>query len=306
MEADIYKVIENIKKLDLSQYPYSEIVTQIANAGIIGHIVVTLRPGYPIFRARPNGNGEHFFSKCQLTYKPHQLNTSCQRASLPNTTMFYGSILPEIIVAGDLDNTRVAPTFEAVSWLRDKTTKGHGKVTYSRWVATENLNLMAIVQHKDFLDKSSYIRELMGSYDEFLENNIEKKESSMAFTTFLANEFAKEVKENDYEYLISAAYSKFAVDNGFDGVLYPSVKMGGAGLNVALTPEAADMKLQLSLVLECSAYKLYDRTVLDNDYQAILYPNQTHFELIKIDGEEHGGVENCLNELGLKSLDELA
>ncbi len=305
MNESIHTIINSIKTLDLSQYPHSEILAELQKAGLIGYVVVQLHSGYPIFRARPNYDGERFYSKCQLTYKPSHLNKSCQRASLPGMSMFYGSILPGNIVKGDLDNVRVAPTFEAVPWLRDKTTKGYGKITFTRWVVTNTLYLIAIVQHENFQNKNSYIRELMGKYDEFLEKNIERKSDSMILCNFLANEFAKEVNKNDYEYLITATFTKFLVDQGFDGVIYPSVKLEGAGLNIAITPQAADIKLQLTLALECSAYKLFDKTILDNDYQALFYPNQTHFDYLAVDGGDRAGLENCLKILGISTLDEL-
>jgi len=95
------------------------------------------------------------------------------------------------------------------------------------------------------------------------------------------------------------------VQNGFDGVLYPSVRLNGAGFNVAITPQAADTKLQLVLAMECPVYKLNDKTVMDNDFQAELYFNQTHFEYKKVDDEYHAGMEECLKALGVNSLDDL-
>lgn len=305
MSQDINTIINNIKSFDLSKYPHREILEEIKKIGIIGHVCVQLHQGYPIYRARPNYGEERYKSKCELTYKPSHLNKTCQRASLSGASMFYGSILPEKIVEGDLDDARVAPIYEAVPWFRNKTTKGIRKVTFTKWEVTSTLKLIAIVQHESFQNKNSYIRELMGKYDEFLAKNIDRKSDGMVFCNFLAGEFAKEVFDNDFEYLISATFSKHLLDNGLDGVIYPSVKLQGAGLNIALKPEAADSKLQLKIALECTGYKLRDIAVLDNDYHAILYPNQTHFDYEKIEGEDHGGIEECLEQLGINSIDEL-
>jgi len=304
MRAEVQEAIDTLKKFDLSSYPYNEILEQIRNVGVIGHLQVTLHPEKSIYRARLNDTDEHFNSKCQLTYKPQQLNKTCQRASTPQMTMFYGSILPEELEEGELNLTRVVPTYEAISWLRDKTSKGHKTVTYSRWVVTQDINLLAILQHDEFYDRSSYTRKLMNDFNNFLNQNPDKKDDTIAFTTFLASEFAKEV-ENDYDYLISAAFTKSIVDKGFDGVLYPSVKLSGTGFNVALTPHAADTKLHLAIVVECSAYKLNEHTVLDNDSHAILYPNQTHFEFQAINNDAHAGMEICLEKLGVHSIDDL-
>lgn len=304
MRATTEQAINVLKGLDLTKYPYKEVRKQISNVGVIGHMGITFHLGKSIYRARPNSTDEHFYSKCQLTYKPQQFNKTYQRASTPNMTMFYGSVLPEEFETGELDESRVVPSYEAVSWLRDKATKGHRKITYSIWIVTQDINLIAILQHDKYYDNSSYTRRLMNDFKRFLNDNADKKDETIAFTTFLANQFAKEVKI-DHEYLISAAFTESMVEKGYDGVLYPSVKLGGTGFNVALTPQAADTKLQLGLVVECSAYKYYDKTVLDNDYQAILYPSQSNFELLRIENDDHAGIQECLDQLGLKSINDL-
>ena len=74
---------------------------------------------------------------------------------------------------------------------------------------------------------------------------------------------------------------------------------------MALTPQTADTKMNLEAVVECTAYKLYDKTILDNDYHTMLFPNQTHFELQRILDHSHAGEEICLKQLGLKTIEEL-
>jgi len=306
MLEEVQNSIKIIKELDLSKYPFSDIISQIKNAGEIGHLEVIFHPGKPIFRARLNENDEHFYSKCQLTYKPQQFNKTCQRASTPNMTMFYGSILPEELKEGELDNARVIASYEAIPWLRDKTVKGKKVITFTKWKVIQEIKLIAILQHGIFYDKSSYTKKLMDDFETFLNQNLDKKEETIAFTTFLASEFAKEVDTTkDYEYLISAAFTESIVSLGYDGVLYPSVQLNGTGFNVAITPKVADTKLELEAVMECSAYKLLDKIILDNDYQAILYPNQTNFVFSNLEEKYHAGETNCLRELGLSSIDEL-
>lgn len=306
MIEEVQTSIKILKELDLSKYPFSDIITQIKNTGNIGHLEVVFHPGKPVFRARLNDTEEGFYSKCQLTYKPQQLNKTCQRASTPNATMFYGSILPDDLKEGELDNARVIASYEAIPWLRDKKVKGKRAITYTKWIVTQDIKLIAILQHGNFYDKSSYTKKLMDDFELFLNQNIDKKEETIAFTTFIASEFAKEVDSSkDYNYLISAAFTESIVSLGYDGVLYPSVQLDGTGFNIALTPKTADTKLQLEVVMECSAYKLFDKIVLDNDLQAILYPNQTNFEYCKVDEKYHAGENDCLKKLGLSSIEEL-
>ena len=78
---------------------------------------------------------------------------------------------------------------------------------------------------------------------------------------FVSAEFAKEVK-NDNEYLISATIATDIVkDMGFDGIVYPSVPMGGqAGLNIALTPKTVNRKLRFRRTLEQTLYKNRDQS----------------------------------------------
>ena len=301
----IDNIIKDLKNLDLSKYPEQEIKDLISETGVIGHMGFTLHPNKSIFRARLNENDESFYSKCQLTYKPQHFNNTFQRASTPNKTMFYGSILPEITAKGDLGNTRVVPTYEAIPWLRDKTTKGVRKATFTRWIVTQDIKLIAILQHGNYYDKSSYTKQLMDDYNGFLELYPEQKEKTKKLMSYLSEEYAKDQIKNDYDYLISAVFSEILIDQGIDGVLYPSVRLGGAGFNVALTPQASDLKIGLAVVMECNIYKLYDKTVMDNNYQAILYPNQTHFVFEKVEDKFHAGEEICLKELGVRSIDEL-
>ncbi len=306
MRIEVKEAIERLKKLDLSTYPFGEITTQLNNVGVIGYMEVALHPGKNIYRARLNNNDEQFFSKCQLTYKPQQYNKTCQRASTPNFTMFYGSLLPEDLIEGDLNIVRAVPSYEAVPWLRDKNSKGMKRITYTKWTVLEDVKLIALLQHDKFYDKSSYTKKLMDDFNTFLNINKANREETIKFTSFISGEFAKEVDSSqDYNYLISAAFTKIILDKGYDGVLYPSVRLDGKGFNVALTPIATDTKLQLDVVMECTAYKLFEKTVLDNELQAELYPNQTHFEYTKVDDEFHAGQNECLKALGVNSIKEL-
>jgi hypothetical protein len=306
MRREVKDAVEKLKELDLSKYPYYDITNHIANVGSIGQLEITFHPGKFIYRAREHENNDHFMSKCQLTYKPQQYNKTCQRASTPNMTMYYGSVLPEEIEEGELDEVRVVPTFEASPWLRDKKSKGIKKITYTKWIVTQDIKLIGIIQHGNFYDKSSYTKKLMDDYDTFLSQLPDNKEETILFMSYMASEFAKEVDNSkDYDYLISAAFTETLIKNGFDGIMYPSVRLGGTGFNVALTPQTADQKLQLNVVMECTAYKLFDNTVLDNDFIATLYPNQTHFELKEVEEQFHIGISNCIRELGLTSIDEL-
>ncbi len=64
--------------------------------------------------------------------------------------------------------------------------------------------------------------------------------------------------------MISAMFSKKACDLGVDGILYPSVKMKGTGLNISLTPECVNSKLSLVSAIKCKVYKKCKKVIINN------------------------------------------
>ena len=126
------EILNALSCLDLSKYPYKTVKHLMKNLGKIGAIVVTLHPGKRILRARPNCNGEHFSKVSGISYKPAQFNTTFQRASSPNMTMFYGGVIPENIKIGELSSPRVIGSFEVVNLLRSPESSGEQVLTYGK------------------------------------------------------------------------------------------------------------------------------------------------------------------------------
>lgn len=305
MRQEIKSALDSLGKLELSKYPYDECKKLIGQFGKFGCIFVTLHEGKILMRARPNFGDERFTSKCQLTYKPQQFNKTFQRASTPHRTMFYASMIPENLPPEENQNTRIIGAYEALPWLRQNDKKGYQRITYGKWVVTKDIRLIAIVQHEDFLKASSYTRELNGAFKAFTSEYPELEEETIAIADFFAKEFAKSETHHDFDYLISAIFTETVVDNGIDGVLYPSVRVGGQGFNVAIRPETADANLELVVAGECSMYKNYKDTFVDNDNIVELNPNQTNFEMLPVEKPYHVGQEESLRMVGLNSMDEL-
>jgi hypothetical protein len=111
---DLILNLHNLNKLDLSKYPIDEVNKYLTNLGASAHIGYTLHKGFDIYRARPNEDDEiSYVNRSQLSYKPQINNTTFQRASTPNKTMFYGSILPSEIGEDDINNARFTSCLEA-------------------------------------------------------------------------------------------------------------------------------------------------------------------------------------------------
>lgn len=298
---EIKSLIDTLKGLDLTKYPKDEILSLLKQAGKIGYVVVTFHKGKSVMRARPNYNGERFEKKSDYSFKPQEYNKTYQRASTPNTTMFYATAVPENLEPGELDNMRVIGVAETIPMLRDLTKSGYQKVSFGRWYVHEDIHLLAIVQKDKYYEESNYTRELVDAYNEFIKTTPQDiLERSLAYTTFLADEFSKEEIRGDYDYMISAIFSELTTQRGLDGIFYPSVRVGGKGFNIAITPEATK-KLGLYAAGECSMYKLQDHTVVGNDAIVKLKGTEQEFKLVDI--EPH--VKECLAKLGVNSIDDL-
>lgn len=302
---DLIDKIEALKNMDKSNYPVEAVKGIFNEMGKVGSVVVKLHPGKVIMRARMNKEDEIFYSKCQLTYTPSQFNKSYQRASTPDKTMFYGSIIPEFVSQDELNNARVIGIVEAIPWLREKGVNGIQNLTFGKWIVKEDLNLLAIVFEKDHYEKSSYTREIVDYFEKFMIAHPELVDKTIAVNDFFANEFSKEDINHDHDYLISALFTEMAVSRGFDGVFYPSVRTSGKGFNLAITPYAADNKLDLRAVGECKVYKKDMQWFADNIRGTELYPNQVHFEMFDMEPPVFVGEEESLRRVGAKSIDEL-
>lgn len=298
---EIKKVLDDLKNLDLSKYPSEKIQDLFSKFGTIASVVVTLHKGKSVMRARPNFENDRFENKSEYSYKPQKFNTTYQRASTPNQTMFYATLIPDKIEEGELNNMRIIGVTETIPLLRDITKSGYQKISFGRWVVMEDLNLIAVIQKDSFYSASNYTKELADAFQLFLET-IPKEiaERSLEISTFLADEFAKEEINTDSDYMISAMFAEHITKRGYDGVIYPSVRVAGQGFNIAITPDATK-KIQLRVAGECSIYKVKDHTIIDNDAIVELTGTEIDFKLVDIVNYQ----KECLEMLGLDSLDEL-
>lgn len=306
MAIEINEVISKLKELDLSTYPIDEINILFKSFGKNIAIDYRLHPGKKIIRARPYDNLWPYLTRSSHSFKPQEFNKTYQRASTPNRTMFYGSIIPNDLDDGDLDNERVVVTTEALPWIRAKETCGVRQIAYSRWEVTEDIRLVAVLHHKAFYDASSHTRKIIADFEKSLDEHPEIKEVSLLISEYIASEFGKEEISADHHYLISALYTEMITSFGFDGILYPSVRMGGQGFNIAITPKAANDKIKLVVAGECTIYKQANgNSVIDNNTVAVISDESKPFEYVPLAAPYNADEKECLKELGLKTINEL-
>jgi len=303
---EIESAINKLKALDLSTYPTEEIKQLFRAFGKTVAIDYRLHPGKKVIRARPKDDQWPYLTRATHSFKPQEFNKTYQRASTPNQTMFYGSIIPQELDKGDLDNERVVVTTEASPWIRAKETCGVRRIAYSRWEVIKDIKMIAVLQNKKFYDSSSHTRKVIADFEKALDQHPELRESSLMVSEYIASEFGKEEIPNDYHYLISALYAEVATRHGFDGVLYPSVRMGGQGFNIAITPNAANSKLRLVGAGECTIYKqAFGNSVIDNNTLAIVDNENEPFQYKQMEPPYNANEKECLAQLGLNTIEEL-
>ena len=93
--------------------------------------------------------------------------------------------------------------------------------------------------------------------------------------------FLKKTIRGNYDYIISALYSEAASRNNIDGVIYPSVRVGGICYNIAIT-ESAMQKLELDCVEEAVINKTGKKMNIEIKAFAKLENNQNTFNLIDV------------------------
>ncbi|HEX5170632.1 MAG TPA: hypothetical protein VFW11_15755 [Cyclobacteriaceae bacterium] len=276
------EIVDELKKLDLKSNPYDKAKELISKIQKYGLIQTTLHPNKVVIRARPNRDKERHTTKDSVSFKPSKFNTTYQRASTPNNTMFYGCVVPEKIGIGEPDTSRVTAIFEASDLIRNDK-DGEEIVTFSKWVVTKDIPLITIVYSKDYAKTSVFATELNELYLQMLKGLSEElRTNSLIVSEFFANEFAKLEIVDHTDYLISAIFTELLIMKGQGGVYYPSVRTEGAGFNVAIHPDYVNGAMSLQAVGECTLYKKGKQILMDNDTFYILKDQKDTFQYQEI------------------------
>lgn len=265
-------IIQAIQKLDFSKYPHDEVLAELRKIGKAGLVMNTLHPTYEIIRVRPNNGGERFSHVKELTYKPQACNKTYQRGSTPNKTMFYGSSTQKDIPGAKPAIGRITAVLETIPRLREADAEFEQKITFSKWVVTEDIDLATICYdqelHQNFLDH----KHVYEQFEKFLDNHPDIKDRTLEINSYLSKEFSNPEPggDKDYLYLVSAIYTEMASENNFEGVTYPSVRTIGEGINVAINPDSVDKKLVCTVAGEALIVKKKNEGIKIHNGQTIM------------------------------------
>ncbi len=280
---DLLLNLHNLNKLDLSSYPVKDVEKYLSNLGTSAHIGYTLHEGYDIFRARPNEDDEFSFNnRSQLSYKPQSFNTTFQRSSTPNRTMFYGSILPSEYGKDDLNNARVTSCLEASKTFRENLLLSNEKITFSRWSVNKDIKLMLVIPDVEIKNNDSFSSFMNSELSKFISMQPSLYHRTKIINKYFGDIFAKQNIKFDYDYIISALYTERVINSGFDGIIYPSVKAQGKGYNICITPECVDEKMSLIAAGECRIIKVGYHSTVVGESEVLIEDDKKSFEFIRM------------------------
>jgi hypothetical protein len=217
----------------------------------------TIHEGAVLLRARINAPGQIFMSESEISYRNDDFNVrEMGRASLMFHPMFYGTLFQGNINEATVNIiAEISERYRAITGVDlDGPVNDVGEIE-ELYVTVGAWQVVRPFQVAQALFSRRYIREIEWIGKGFLHfmDKFEKKLSGEQLDTvrllleFISDQFAKSPITHHSQYAFSAAYAAYAVvAHDLAGVLYPSVAVGGHGLNVAIRPHAAEQNLQLA------------------------------------------------------------
>ncbi len=316
----VKEVLKRLSDLDLTKDPYDEAKSLIGQLSMIPAMQYNLLPLYneyadSLIRARPYKEGESTFTLPKdLNYKPQKYNSTYQRASTPKETVFYGCLKRfdgELIMTkeGDkeMDNRYVA-CMEAIRTLSVTDSKALVKVGFGKWIVTEPIHVIAILNHTEFHSENSRIQFFYKEWLKYVQA-LGIEDDAIAAMDFFSDKFADEEagEGKEHLYMLSAMFTESCMmQPNIQGVLYPSVRTTGQGICVALNVPTAESKIRLDVAGESLVYKHKGEAIIDNlSIVSNIAPDATTFKFEDCPKQYQMGEKIVLEKLGLKSVDEL-
>ncbi|MBE0653370.1 MAG: hypothetical protein IH594_06205 [Bacteroidales bacterium] len=260
------QLFRKIRSIDWRTYPIEAINDMFIEFEEVPYMVTDYHDGKIIHRVRPLKVNEVVNTVDGLKYKPQDANTTYQRASTPRQTMFYGSVISEDEDSETLSSPRNTSAMESCHLLRNPKLDGKQKLLYGKWKVNSTISLITVLFTKYRNAKNVWIKNLSEAfYQNICGYNYEQQKKFRRVNNFISDEYSKFVgEEEDYKYLVSSLFNEGVIENGFDGVLYPSVRTMRRGMNVAIIPSNVEDKMDLISVLECEVHKRGKKVILNN------------------------------------------
>ncbi len=269
----LLRLLDELNNLDLSTYPVAKVEAILQKIDFSKMVHFDMPKDFIIYRARPN-DPKPFSTRSELSFKPQKCNTTYQRCSTPNKTMFYGCpVSPTSGLPASQDMYPVlAGLFEASNTYRYNKLISEEKITIGRWKTTQPIKVNCIFIPSKIQTNPNYF-----NHNEVarLINSTTHSDKSLVINEYFGQKFYNSNIRYDYDYLITALLAEHFVNLGFDGVIYPSTKIQGENLNICLTEDCANTKVKLIQAAESVIMKYgYQNEIVHQSFTKIDYETQ--------------------------------
>lgn len=223
----------------------------------------TIFPGSSLIRQRINKKGKNFTSVSELSYPPPS-STPMERANLPGNPLFYACSFPSEINE-EAPIPRLISLEETSAFMKDKLNYGIERATVSKWSVIYQLELIALPFLGTYERACPDLKKMKEGWEDAVTKGIIPPDA-LELVTYMAQEISREFKDRHMYFKIANFVNYLLRMNektkDADGILYPSVPAQGAGFNVAIKPEVADMKIQFSNASICHCVKRGDKMTI--------------------------------------------
>jgi hypothetical protein len=221
----IENCVSEIRSIDMSNgWAYEQVVHSILKIEKLPIILFKYPKDAFIYRARIN-NDKNLFQNVSDISSPEKKDVRYYgRANKPRQVLFYGS------------ETRPVSYLEFTSHLSETVPIGdEAMITIGAWQLLKEMQLVLV--YNPALPRDNAYNKYHGQgFDDFISNiPKELRKGTTRFFEFIGEEYAKIADDNDESYYITCAYSNIILGHkSCDGIMYPSVPLGGEGFNVAI------------------------------------------------------------------------
>lgn len=195
--------------------------------------------GARIVRSSTNNTNAFHENISRLSYPPAQFART-DRASLKEKPMFYGTVFTSSVKKNPA-LSYIFSALETTDLLREYNTKGIVFTTQSLWVASKDLHLFAFPFSFEYKKPCEEVICQQSQWKKLLSKKWSK--DFCEFSEYIGDLMAKENYSCLYDITsatIDYILNRSNIAKDLDGIMYPSVRGRGMGMNVCLKPKIVD------------------------------------------------------------------
>lgn len=274
------EITNTLRTLNLQTSTEDDIIQIFSNAPRAGAIITEYHPAYGpkgvpnlfVRASNYNPTKEIISNTDRLTYPPLEFNKEYQRASTPSQPMFYAVRYKSLSEEDSMSaiKTCLLETIHNYDELIGQ------RVAISLRYNIQSIKLFSIFNWIEFQSRNPEHKDIVDSFNSSISSYTpELIESTKEILNYLSERFHIPVGANSYNYKPSSIITQYLLNKlsteiEIDGVVFPSTKVLGKEVNVALIPNKSDEKLHVAKVLDCEYKK---NRIVEIQKRADIKPN---------------------------------